>query len=241
MKYDLHIHSCLSPCGDADMTPNNIAGMAMLSGIRLAALTDHNTTLNCPAFFKACERVGIVPIAGMELTTAEEIHMVCLFPTLESAMEFGKFVDGHRMKIPNRPDIFGEQIVMNEHDEEIGREESLLIAASDLDVVSAYNEVVARGGAAFPAHIDKSANGIISILGDFPPEPPFKSAEFHDMNNAEEYLKKYPILDGLHLLNASDAHYLTNMSVDPPNLHVDDSDDDADVRMRVIKYLRGEN
>ena len=24
---DLHIHSCLSPCGDALMTPNNIVGI----------------------------------------------------------------------------------------------------------------------------------------------------------------------------------------------------------------------
>ena len=76
MKYDLHIHSCLSPCGDADMTPNNIAGMAMLGELEIVALTDHNTTLNCPAFFKACEKLGIVPIGGMELTTAEDIHMV---------------------------------------------------------------------------------------------------------------------------------------------------------------------
>ena len=241
MKYDLHIHSCLSPCGDADMTPNNIAGMAMLGGVRLAALTDHNSTLNCPAFFKACESVGVVPIAGMELTTAEEIHMVCLFPTLEGAMDFGDFVSSKRMKIPNRPDIFGDQVIVNENDEEIGREESLLITASELDIVSAFDEVMRRGGAAFPAHVDKSANGIISILGDFPPEPAFRSAEFHDIAKAEEYLKKYPNLNGLHLLNASDAHYLESMALDPPNLHVEDSDDDDEVRRRVIRYLRGEN
>ena len=74
--YDLHIHSCLSPCGDDDNTPNNIAGMASLCGLNIVALTDHNTTANCPAFFEAAKRYGIIPIAGMELTTSEDIHIV---------------------------------------------------------------------------------------------------------------------------------------------------------------------
>ena len=81
--YDLHIHSCLSPCGDDDMTPANIAGMASLKGLTLLALTDHNSCRNCPAFFEACNAFGIVPVAGMELTTAEDIHLIVLFPTLE--------------------------------------------------------------------------------------------------------------------------------------------------------------
>ena len=93
ITYDFHIHSCLSPCVDDGMTPNNIAGMSMLNGIRVAALTDHNTCKNCPAFFEACKRVGVVPIAGMELTTVEEIHIVCLFPSLDVAMQFDEFVN----------------------------------------------------------------------------------------------------------------------------------------------------
>ena len=80
--YDLHIHSCLSPCADDENTPNNVAGIASLSGLNIIALTDHNSTANCPAFFAACERFGITPIAGMELTTSEDIHVVCLFEEL---------------------------------------------------------------------------------------------------------------------------------------------------------------
>ena len=84
--YDFHIHSCLSPCADNDMTPNNIAGVCALAGLQIAALTDHNSTKNCPAFFKAAKKQGISPIAGMELTTAEDIHVVCLFERLEDAI-----------------------------------------------------------------------------------------------------------------------------------------------------------
>ena len=59
--YDLHIHSCLSPCGDDDMTPNNIAGMGVVAKLDIMALTDHNTCRNCPAFYKTAEANGIVP------------------------------------------------------------------------------------------------------------------------------------------------------------------------------------
>ena len=108
--YDFHIHSCLSPCADNDMTPNNIAGMAALAGLNIVALTDHNTARNCPAFFAAAKKNGIIPVAGMELTTAEDIHLVCLFEDIDKALAFNDEVDKHRIRIPNRTDIFGDQL-----------------------------------------------------------------------------------------------------------------------------------
>ena len=242
MKYDLHIHSCLSPCGDEDMTPNNIAGMAMLGGLDIVALTDHNTTLNCPAFFKACEKLGIIPIGGMELTTAEDIHMVCLFPTLDKTMEFGSFVESHRMKIKNRPDIFGEQLILDENDELLGKVEDLLVAGTDLDISTAYDEVMKYDGAAFPAHIDKQSNGLIAILGDFPPEPLFGCAEFHDSSKIEDYVKKYPTLNNMRYLTCSDAHFLDMMLEYNDALPIKKGNlCDDEVRRMIIKYLRGEN
>ena len=223
------------------MTPNNIAGMAMLGGFEVIALTDHNTSKNCPAFFEACRKVGIVPIAGMELTTAEEIHLVCLFPTLEGAMEFSDYVDQNRMKIPNRPDIFGEQLVMNGDDEVIGREESLLIPATDLDVFTAAKEVRARGGAAYPAHIDKQSNGIIAILGDIPKEAGFTTAEVKDPDKIAELKERFPILRGMLIVSDSDAHCLENMGFDPPSLDgVTLSEDENFTRNTIISRLRGE-
>ena len=100
--YDLHVHSCLSPCADNDNTPNNLAGMAALSGLDIMALTDHNTCDNCPAFFEAARRYGIIPVAGMEQTTSEDIHVVCLFETLASAMSFSDTDRAHRALIKNR-------------------------------------------------------------------------------------------------------------------------------------------
>ena len=78
LAYDLHIHSCLSPCGDEDMTPANIAGMAMIKGLRIIALTDHNTARNAPALIRAAEPYGITDLPGMELTTEEKERNIFL-------------------------------------------------------------------------------------------------------------------------------------------------------------------
>lgn len=206
--YDLHIHSCLSPCGDADMTPNNIAAMAKLKGLDVIALTDHNTTKNCPAFFSACRKNDIIPIAGMELTTAEDIHLVCLFESLDDAMRCSEELYPHIMNIKNKPNIFGEQIIMNSSDEIIGYEEKLLIGATDLWLCDAVDFARAHNALVFPAHIDRRANGIISILGDIPKEFSISCAEFHSKGNVDEYLKKFKAIEKCHILCSSDAHRL---------------------------------
>ena len=124
--YDLHIHSCLSPCADNDMTPHNIAGMAALAGLQIIALTDHNSTRNCRPFYAACRKQGLVPIAGMELTTAEDIHIICLFESLETAEAFEAAMADRKIPYQNKKEIFGDQLLMDEQDEVIGEEEYLL-------------------------------------------------------------------------------------------------------------------
>ena len=137
--YDMHIHSCLSPCADDDMTPNNIAGMATLKGLQILALTDHNSCKNCPAFFEACREQGIIAIAGMELSTAEDIHIVCLFESLENAMAFDKEIEAHLPDIKNRPEIFGTQYILDGDDEQIGEVEHLLINATEISIDEPLN------------------------------------------------------------------------------------------------------
>lgn len=238
--YDLHIHSCLSPCGDDDMTPNNIAGMGVLNGLNIMALTDHNTSKNCPAFFKAAKKNGIIPIAGMELTTAEDIHVVCLFPTLDSAMDFDGFVDSHRVKYPNRTDIFGNQIIMNENDEPVGTDDYFLPNATDISVEQVPSIIKAHGGFCYPAHIDREANGIISILGDFPPDSGFVAAEFHDGEKIDEYRKKYPETVNKQIIVSSDAHYLWNIKEKNEYFFIDDEPYSSDlVRQKLFEILEG--
>ena len=239
--YDLHIHSCLSPCGDDDMTPNNIAGMASLAGLNIVALTDHNTAKNCPAFFEAAKRNGIIPVAGMELTTAEDIHMVCLFEELEAALEFDSFVFDKRMLIPNRVDIFGEQMIMNGSDEVIGTEEYLLSNATFITVDEAAPLVRRYGGICYPAHVDREANGIIATLGIFPDDKNYVCAGFHNGEKIKEYQNNFPALKSRIPVVSSDAHYLWDIRDKEFYFELDDEPySGKKVRSELFRILRGE-
>lgn len=209
--YDLHLHSCLSPCGDMDMTPNNLVNMAKLLGLDVIALTDHNTSLNCEAAIKVGEAVGILVIPGMELTTAEDIHAVCLFPTLEKALAFSEYVDNNRIKIKNKTQIYGRQVIMNEDDEEVGEIEHLLLPASFITITEAYEKAKEFGGICYPAHIDRDSLSILSVLGEIDPACGFKTAELADLSKLDTLKEQHPILNTLHIVNCSDAHYLENM------------------------------
>lgn len=237
---DLHIHSCLSPCGDDEMTPANIAGMAVINGLNIVALTDHNSSKNCPAFFKQAKALGIIPVAGMELTTAEDIHVVCLFRELEDALKFDEFVDGKRIKIKNKPDIFGHQHIRDENDDICGEVEDLLINAAMLSLEEAFAEVSKRGGVCYPAHIDRQSNGIISTLGTFPEDPEYTAYELNDADSDEEYREKFPIIKGLARAVSSDAHYLWDISEAKFSVELDDEPySSSKVRNALIDYLLG--
>ena len=238
--YELHLHSCLSPCGDDLMTPNNIAGMAMLNGVKIAALTDHNTSRNCPAFFEACAKVGVIPVAGMELTTAEDIHVICLFPTLESAMEFDFIVSEKLIKVENKPKIFGNQLLLDENDEVVGEEKYLLINATSLDLESAYKLCDSFGGVCYPAHIDRESGGLIAVLGDFPSEPHYPAFELNFKDSFEEYTARYPAIVNKQFVVSSDAHNLWSISEAENFLELDDEPySSAKVREALIGYLKG--
>ena len=236
--YDLHNHSCLSPCADNDNTPNNIAGMAYLSGIKIIGLTDHNTAKNCPAFFEAAKRYGIIPVAGLELTTSEDIHMVCLFEELESAMRFDEYLATRRVLIKNRTDIFGEQLIMNGEDEVIGEDEYFLPNATTVSLDEAPGLVESFGGICYPAHIDRDANGIIAILGTLPPTPQFNCVEMRFPDKIDEYTEKYGLSDKVIVVN-SDSHYLTD--INETNIFFEleaNPDSPEEVRRELFKLLK---
>ena len=239
--YDLHVHSCLSPCGDDDMTVNNIAGMAALKGLQIVALTDHNSCGNCRPFYAACRKQGLIPVAGMELTTAEEIHMVCLFEELENAEAFDKAFQAYRLPVKNKPEIFGNQLYLNELDEVVGTEPLLLPPATTLSVEEAYDLAVSYGAFCFPAHIDRPANGIIGILGDLPEKPDFPVVEYSGTADRASLEEKYPHLHSKRRLTDSDAHYLWDISEAENSLELPDEPySGAFVRRQLFRYLRGE-
>ncbi len=236
--YDLHVHSCLSPCGDDESTPNSIAGMATLNGLNVVALTDHNTTRNCPGFFEAAKRHGIIPIAGMELTTAEDIHVIFLFEDLKTALKFDEDLQDKRILIDNRVDVYGEQMIMNGNDEIIGIEKHLLSNATTISVDDCPKLAEKYGAICYPAHIDRQANGIIAILGTFPDIKGFKVFELNDGEKEEELRKTYD-LGNRKCVVSSDAHYLWNMRDENRYFLIDDEPYSSDlVRRKIFELLR---
>lgn len=208
LTYDLHIHSCLSPCADDDMTPGNIVGMAAVKGLDVIALTDHNTCRNCPAAMAIGQQYGVMVIPGMELTTIEEVHAVCLFPTLQAALQFDAFVYERLIKFPNREEIFGRQLLCSEEDEIVGTEPNLLISSAKISFDELWEVVGSYDGVMFPAHVDKSANSLIANLGFVPPDSKFKTAELKDLKKLHAVKQKNPYLETCRIISNSDAHYL---------------------------------
>lgn len=239
VHYDLHVHSCLSPCADDDMTPHSIAGMAVLGGLDVIALTDHNTCLNCPALMEACREYGIVPVPGMELTTAEDIHLVCLFPALEDALAFSEEVRAHRLLVQNRKNVFGNQFIVDGQDEIVGEEAYLLINATDLSLDGAAALVSAFGGACFPAHIDRESNGMLAILGAFPDSPDFKCVELNDRASRERIERDYQ-MGNRRVLVSSDAHQLGNINERGNTVLLDIPEDagEAETRAALIRWVQ---
>jgi len=206
MFVDLHIHSCLSPCADDDMTPANICGMAHIKGLDAIAVTDHNTARNLPYVKEAADFYHLILLPGMEVTTREEVHLLGYFPTVDDALEAGEVFSSHLPKMPNRPKFFGNQFIMNTDDEIMGEETRMLIGATDLDLAECTEIIRNRGGVAIPAHINRGSNGLLVNLGLMPEEPAFPVVE------VARHLDIHPsVVKDRMVLYSSDAHQLGNI------------------------------
>ena len=239
LYYDFHIHSCLSPCGDTDMTPNNIVNYAKIMGYDVIALTDHNTALNCPAVAKIAEENGITFIPGMELCTSEEVLIICLFYTLEDALNFSEYVKSTMPPIKNKPSVFGEQLICDENDNVIGQEEILLVTASGISTEKVVKKVAEYNGICYPAHIDRSSFSILSNLGTIDEYFGFKCAEIYDILKEDELNKKHPYLEKLKILSDSDAHYLENMRI--PQQIIDVPENNINAILNYLNKKEGDN
>lgn len=229
MKYavDLHMHSCLSPCGDELMTPNNIVNMAYIKGLDMIAVADHNTARHLPAIEKVAKAVGVGLLPAMEITTMEEVHLLAYFRSVEKAVEFSDVIYPHLPPIKNKPAIFGEQLELDEDDEPVRSEEKLLISALDLSINELTEMILDFGALAVPAHINRGSNGLLQALGFIPPGVDFSALEV----SIGMPLPHKGMPDHLIHLHSSDAHYLENMFERQEFLDMDSPDPEGFFRM----------
>ena len=203
LRLDLHVHSCLSPCGDYGMTPENILRRARALGLAGIALCDHNTAENVPAFRRAGSRMGVSVVGGMEVTTREEAHVLAYFDEWERLEELQSLVyqalDGR-----NDEQAFGPQIVVDEQSEPLGLNERLLMGATTLSIREVVDHVHRLGGLAVAAHVDRPSFSVVSQLGFVPPDLRFDALEVSPRCEDRSAFADC----GLPLLSSSDAHYV---------------------------------
>ena len=204
IKADLHIHTCLSPCGSLEMSPSAVARKAKARGLDLAAIADHNSALNCPAFADACKREGLWAMFGIEVTTIEEAHVLCIFETADRALDFGDFIYKNLPDISNYPEVFGDQVYVDSDDNILGEAEKYLGNATSLSLDEVMDEALSRSALFIPAHIDKPVFSIPSQLG-FLPGGNYSAVEVFSPASRGGYEDRYAVI------TSSDAHYIDDI------------------------------
>ena len=208
MKFDLHIHSCLSPCANLEMSPSEIVAKAKGAGLDAIALTDHQSARNTPAIEECARRAGLSCLYGLEVCTAEEVHTLALFDTPALALEMTEFVYSAMPKRVNDPDVFGDQPVVTWDDDIVEMEWRILAMACRHPIRDVSAKCHALGGVYIAAHIDRSAFSVYSQLGGIPDGAAFDAVELSRTADEGEWIAK---ACGLAVVRSSDAHNLDDV------------------------------
>jgi len=220
VKFDLHIHSCLSPCADLGMSPSEIVACAVTAGMDGIALTDHQSARNTPAIAVCAERAGIKCLFGMEVQTAEEVHTLALFDSVEQALEMTEWVYAAMPKRVNDPETFGDQPVVTWDDDIVEMEWRILAMGCRRTIPETASKVHELGGIYIAAHVDRPNHSVIGALGAIP-EPMVESdmqpggGKFFDAVELSRTADEAAWLDkvaGYAVTRSSDAHNLDDVA-----------------------------
>ena len=203
VRADLHLHTCLSPCADAQMQATAIVREAKKAGLDMIGISDHNSAENVAAVVKAGAREGLPVIAGMEITSEEEVHILGLFNTEQDLMNMQDVI------YQNLPEgdygqAYGPQTVIDEWDNVVGANSRLLLGATALTVEEVVDAIHERSGVAIASHIDRERFGLIGQLGFIPEGLKLDALEVSSLSSFEQEFD-YPIV------TFSDAHYLDDI------------------------------
>jgi len=207
IKADLHVHTCLSPCADLDMSPREVVKTARGRGIDLLGLCDHNSAENIPAVRKAGAHAGVMVLGGMEVTSSEEAHFLAFFDDDDDLREFQEYIYQH-LPGKNDPQVFGLQVITDEEDGVEGFCDRLLIGASTLSAEKIITKVHAARHASvvIAAHVDRESFSIISQLGFIPPGLALDGVEISSRIGADQARARFADCRNFPIISGSDAH-----------------------------------
>jgi len=205
-RADLHIHSCLSPCGELTMYPRQIVRRARAAGLDIIAVSDHNAGDNAAATARAAAGTPLTALPAMELTSEEEVHLLGLFGSLD---EFRPVQAAVAAKLPPAPAKYKfaeDQVIVDETDEVLGFLPSFLMGATAMTVHELVELIHRHGGLAVAAHIDREAFSVVSQLGFIPAELAFDALEVSPRMTLAEARESFASDARLPLVSFSDAH-----------------------------------
>jgi len=207
---DFHIHTCLSPCADLDMHPQALVEKALEAKLDLVAICDHNSSENAPFVMNAAWGKNLHVLPGMEVTTAEEVHILAIFDYLDNLAKMQELVYQH-LSGENDERRFGVQAIVNEIGEVEGLNERLLIGATDLSLDKLINSIHRFNGLAIAAHIDRESFSVLSQLGFIDENIEFDALEISRLTGIEKARMKYRELSSYSFITSSDAHFLKDI------------------------------
>ena len=210
IRADLHIHSCLSPCGDEEMRPRAVVRKALAMGLDMIAICDHNSAENVYSFMGAGLERGLTVLPGMEVTSKEEIHLIALFSRQEDCMALQDLIYRH-LPGENAEEVFGRQTMVNEKDEMIGVNRKMLIGATLLPIEQIVSAVGSLGGVVIASHIDRQAFSLLGQLGFIPEGLSLDGLEISMRTSKEEAQKRFHAYRRYSFVRFSDAHYLEDI------------------------------
>ncbi len=207
---DLHIHTCLSPCSDWEMSPKKIVHKSIDQQLDIIAICDHNSAENVQAAICLGEELGLCVLPGMEICSREEVHVLGIFSAVEQAHAMQEFVYTH-LPGENQTKLFGYQVIVDENDEVRGEVSRLLIGASRLSLQEIVVKIHKLGGLSIASHVDRPSYGIIGQLGFIPEDLALDGLEVSYRVPLDDVRKKVPGVMNLPCISSSDAHFLDDI------------------------------
>jgi len=207
---DLHIHTCLSPCGELEMTPDSVVKKCIEKKIDVIAVCDHNSAENVKWIQKAALNSELIVLPGMEITTSEEVHILALFDSIDKVMNLQDYIYSNLLPGENDNDLFGMQVVANEKNEVEKIVHKLLIGGTTISLNKAIKKIHSLNGLAIPAHIDRESFSIIAQLGFIPDDMNADAVEVSYRADVDEILK-IPGVKRFPIIRSSDAHQLSEI------------------------------
>jgi hypothetical protein len=192
------------------MNPRELVARALEVGLDVLALCDHNSAENVSAVIEAATGTGLTVLPGIEFCSREEVHVVAVFPDVESALAAG-LKCRETLALPNRPEIFGMQVRLDAAGNVLGFEDRLLAQATTWSVEEVCRMASSLGALVALAHVDREAFGILGQLGFIPAGLPFHAVE---VTSRDGLARIRPVLgEALPLIASSDAHRLAELGL----------------------------